>query len=175
MDANFLFFSTYISDIFIPGDKMKKIIKSFFLPLFISIIFGVISGRYVYNSYKENIYDSLSSSRLYLVESGEYDNIQNMREDNINNNYVYYEDDNKYKTVVGITRKYDNIDKIKSLYDSELKVYEYYISKSFLDSRQDEYDMELSKVSDKGEVKKVVDDILKLYRDNDDIRLVSVN
>ena len=154
---------------------MKKIIKSFFLPLFISIIFGVISGRYVYNSYKENIYDSLSSSRLYLVESGEYDNIQNMREDNINNNYVYYEDDNKYKTVVGITRKYDNIDKIKSLYDSELKVYEYYISKSFLDSRQDEYDMELSKVSDKGEVKKVVDDILKLYRDNDDIRLVSVN
>ena len=68
-------------------------------PIFIAVLFGFIGGRFVYKTYKDNLYDSLSSSRLYLIENGTYDSIDNMREENSTNNYIYYKDNNKYKTV----------------------------------------------------------------------------
>ena len=138
---------------------MKKIIRSVFVPVFIAIILGYIGGRFVYTTYKDNLYDTLRSSRLYLVENGEYDNILDMREENSGNSYVYYKDDNKYKSVVGITKDYDNIGKIKSLYDS----------------KQDEYEKKLNSASDILEVKEAVDNILNLYRSDESIKLISIN
>ena len=67
---------------------MKKIIRSVFVPVFVAIILGYIGGIFVYRTYKDNLYDSLRSSRLYLVQNGEYDDISVMREENIGNNYV---------------------------------------------------------------------------------------
>ena len=106
---------------------MKKIINGVVIPAVIAVFIGFILGKYVFKTYKDNLYDELRSSRLYLLESGEYDTIDEMREENNSNNYVYYMEDNKYKTVVGITNKYDNVDKIKSLYSNRLNVMEYYI------------------------------------------------
>ena len=65
---------------------MKRIIRSVFVPVFIAIILGYIGGRFVYTTYKDNLYDTLRSSRLYLVENGEYDNILDMREENSGKN-----------------------------------------------------------------------------------------
>ena len=143
--------------------------------MFFAIIIGFIFGKYVFKTYKDSLYSELSSSRLYLVENGEYDNIDTMREENSTNNYVYYKDNNKYKSVVGITRKYDNIDKIKELYSDNLKIYEYYVPVDKLDSKQDEYDNKLTNANNLKEVKEVVDNILELYKDNDSIRLIQVN
>ena len=143
--------------------------------MFFAIIIGFIFGKYVFKTYKDSLYSELSSSRLYLVENGEYDNIDTMREENSTNNYVYYKDNNKYKSVVGITRKYDNIDKIKELYSDNLKIYEYYVPVDKLDSKQDEYDKELTNANNLKEVKEVVDNILELYKDDDSIRLIQVN
>ena len=176
---------------------MKKIIDSLFVPLLVAVLVGYILGNYVYKSYKENIDNDLRSSRLYLIQNGEYDSMDLMREENSNNNYVYYEDDNKYKTCetdvlesrVGylnnfveeltkrseITRNYDNIDKIKSLYSDNLKVMEYYVSADFLDSKQDEYDKMLASADDIYEVREVVDNILELYRSDDSVRLIAIN
>ena len=154
---------------------MKKIIRSIFIPVFIAILCGYIGGKFVYKTYKDNLYDSLNSSRLYLIENGEYDDINIMREENSNNNYVYYKDNNKYKSVVGITKDYKNIDKIKSLYTDNLYVLEYYLSNDILDSKQDEYERELNNANDIHEIKEAVDNILSLYRNDDSIRLIAVN
>ena len=95
-----------------------------------------------------------------------------MREENSGNNYVYYKDDDGYKTVVGITKNEDNINKIKSLYSDTVRVEEYYISNDMLNDKQDEYDLLLSNTDDLYEVREVVDNILNLYREEDTIRLI---
>lgn len=153
---------------------MKKIIKGIFVPLIISIVFGFICGKLVYSVYGDDIENKLSSSKLYLVQNGEYLTYDNMREENNGNNYVYYKDEEGYKTVVGITKNEENIAKIKSLYSDELQVQEYYISSDLLNDKQNEYDLMLSNTDDIYEVKEVVDNILNLYREDDTIRLVLV-
>lgn len=150
---------------------IKRVLVSVLLAIFI----GYVCGKYVFKNYRDNLYNELSSSRLYLIENGEYDSIDAMREDNYKNNYVYYIDNDKYKTVVGITNNYNNVAKIKKLYSDDLKVYEYYVSDDRLDKRQIEYDNELSRIDEPEEVREVVDNILELYRDNDNIRLIQVN
>ncbi len=157
------------------GDKMKKIIKGIVVPVLAAIIVGYVFGKYVFLKYKDNLYSELSSSRLYLVENGEYDTIDKMREDNSRNSYIYYLDDNKYKSVVGITRRYDNIDKIKKLYNDNVMVMEYYIEDDIINSKQEEYDNELMQVNDIEKIKEVVDNILELYREDDGIKLIEVS
>jgi len=151
---------------------MKKILKSYLIPLIISVLFGFISAKLVYSVYNDDVENKLSSSKLYLIENGKYLSYDTMREENNGNNYVYYKDEDGYKTVVGITRNYDNIDKIKSLYSDSVNVEEYYISSELLDDKQNEYDLLLSKTDDVYEVKEVVDNILNLYREKDTIKLV---
>lgn len=154
---------------------MKKIVKGILVPIVIAIILGFLSGRIVYKTYKDNLYDNLRSSKLYLLENGIYDSIDNMREENSTNNYIYYKDSDKYKTVVGITSNYDNIDKIKKLYNAELAVEEYYIETNSVDTRQLEYEKILSSTNNLKEVKEAVDNILNLYRSDDTIKLISID
>lgn len=153
---------------------MKKIIRGIFIPLVVSMLFGYVCGKLVYQIYEDKIDNKLSSSRLYLVENGEYLTYDSMREENNGNNYIYYKDDDSYKTVIGITRNEDNIDKIKSLYDTIVRVNEYYISNDYLNDKQNEYDVILSNTDDIHEVREVVDNILNLYRDDETIKLVLV-
>lgn len=154
---------------------MKHILKSFFIPVVVAIIFGFICGRYVYKTYKDNLYGDLTSSKLYLVEYGKYDTYEDMREENNQNNYVYYQDDEGYKTVVGITKKYDNIEKIKSLYSNNLDVSVYYVPREYINEMQEEYDNELLNTIELNSVKEVVNNILNLYHNDDSIRLISIN
>lgn len=151
---------------------MKKIIKGVFVPLVVSMVFGFISAKLVYNVYNEDIENKLSSSKLYLVENGEYLTYDNMREENSGNNYVYYKDEDGYKTVVGITRDESNIEKIRSLYSGNLDVEEYYIATDLLNDKQNEYDLQLNNTDDVYEVREVVDNILNLYREDETIKLI---
>ena len=154
---------------------MKRIIKGIIVPIVVAMLFGYVLGKYTFKIYRNNVYNDLRSSKLYLVENGEYDSIESMREENSNNNYIYYKDEDKYKTVIGITRNYDNISKIKRLYSDNLLVSEYYIPVDNLDNKQYEYDMILSETNNIYDVKKVVDDILELYRTDNSIRLIGVS
>lgn len=146
--------------------------KGFFIPLVLSMIFGFVCGKLVYSVYGEDVENRLSSSKIYLVENGKYLTYDMMREENNGNNYVYYKDDEGYKTVVGITKNEDNINKIKSLYSDNVKIEEYYISSDLVNDKQNEYDIMLSNTDDVYEVKEVVDNILNLYREEDTIKLV---
>ena len=157
------------------GDLMRKKVLGIIIPVIISIIFGYVCGKFVYKTYRDNLYDNLKSKRLYLVQKGKYDSYDEMREDNNGKNYVYYQDEDGYKTVVGITMYYDNVDKIKKLYSDKLEVSEYYVSNDFFNNKQNEYDDELTNTNDIYEVKEVVDNILNLYRSDDSIKLISIN
>ena len=157
------------------GDLMRKKVLGIIIPVIISIIFGYVCGKFVYKTYRDNLYDNLKSKRLYLVQKGKYDSYDEMREDNNGNNYVYYQDEEGYKTVVGITMYYDNVDKIKKLYSDKVEVSEYYVSNDFFNNKQNEYDDELTNTNDIYEVKEVVDNILNLYRSDDSIKLISIN
>lgn len=152
-----------------------KIVKGIIIPVIVAIILGFVLGKYVFKMYRNNLYSELTSSKLYLLENGEYDDIDTMREENNVNNYIYYKDNNKYKTIVGITKNYNNINIIKKLYSDNLKVHEYYVSNDLVNNRQDEYDNNLMHAKDINEVKEVVDSILKLYKDDDNIKLIQIN
>ena len=154
---------------------MKKIFKGIFIPLVLSMVFGYIFARVVYSIYGEDVENRLSSSKIFLVKRGEYTTYDSMREDNSGSNYIYYVDEDIYKTVVGITKDESNVEKIKSLYDDNLSVEEYYVSKDLLNEKQMEYDMLLNNANNIYEVKEVVDNILSLYKDEDMIRLVFMN
>lgn len=154
---------------------MKKKICGIIVPVLIAMFVGYVGGKFVYRTYLDNLYDTLRSSRLYLVERGVYDTIDTMREDNSDTNYVYYKDNDKYKTVVGITKDFDNVKKIKSLYSDKLSVMEYYVANDIINSKQDEYEKELNKAEDYKEVKEAVDNILNLYRSDDTIRLIAID
>ena len=154
---------------------MKKILKGILVPVIVASLFGYVGGKFVYKTYRDNLYDSLTSSRLYLVENGAYADIETMREENSNNNYVYYKDQDKYKSVVGITKDYSNVEKIKSLYSDKLSVIEYYVDNNIIDSKQDEYEKMLTDADSVYQVKEAVDNILNLYRSDDSIRLIAIN
>ena len=154
---------------------MKKKIRGIIIPVVISMLIGYILGKFLYKTYYDNLYDTLRSSRLYLVEKGAYDTVDVMREDNSDINYVYYRDNDKYKMVVGITKDYDNVKKIKSLYNDSLSVMEYYVANEIIDSKQDQYEKELSEASEYKDVKEAVSNILNLYRSSDAIRLIAID
>jgi hypothetical protein len=154
---------------------MKKIFKDLFIPLFVSVLFGFVSARLVYSVYGDDVENKLRSSKIYLVENGEYSSYDVMREENSGKNYIYYVDEDGYKTVVGITRNENNIEKIKRLYSDSVSVHEYYVSTELLNDKQTEYDAILNDTEDIYEVREVVDNILNLYKDDDSIRLVFVN
>lgn len=152
---------------------MKKYLKSFFVPLILATICGFISARIVFKVYQKAVTDYLTSTKIYLLQNGEYNTYEEMRQQNLGNNYVYYEDNEKYKSIVGITKEANNISKIKNIYQNDLIVEEYYISNNLLNNKQLSYDEELSKTTDPKTVREVVKNILKLYQDdNETIQLI---
>jgi len=151
---------------------MKKIIKSTFIPLILSSICGFISAKLVFNIYQEDLSERFSSSKIYLLQNGVYDSYEEMRKNNLGNSYIYYEDNDKYKSVVGITKEVTNIDKIKDVYDNDLIVEEYYIGATLLNDKQTDYDQQLSNTSDPQKVQEVINNIINLYKDDETIKLI---
>ena len=87
---------------------MKIQIKKILLPLLFSIIIGSISGSIVYCVYHEKVNNELTKNKVYLLEYGDYDNIDNLNMDKYSSKYIYFLDENNYKKVLGITKNKDN-------------------------------------------------------------------
>ena len=97
-----------------------------------------------------------------------------MKENNNQNNYIYYIDNNQYKSIVGITKNENNIEKIKKLYNTDLKVKEFYIEEKEINEKQDEFDQKLSNSTKEEDTRKLLDDIINLYKEDDNMRLISI-
>lgn len=151
---------------------MKNKIKNILIPLIISIILGIISAKSIYKIYEEDIETRLTSSKIYLLENGSYKNYDDMRKENIKNSYVYYKDKDLYKSVIGITKDKDNIEKIKTIFDDSIVIEEYYISSDIINNKQKEYDEILKKAQNTKEATKIINDIIELYKENNSINLI---
>jgi len=152
-------------------DKIKKVV----IPIFLSVICGAISGKLVYSIYATKTENILTSNKIYLLESGSYDSYDNMRNNTMGINYVYYEDDNNYKAIIAIVKDYDNIDKIKKIYDKDINVSEYYLADQDLNNKLIELDSKLKIADDESEIKNIVIEMLDLYRDDNSIKLVKIS
>ncbi len=157
----------------IHGDKMIKKIKKAVFPILVSVICGSICGKLVYDIYSDKLDNAINGSKIYLLEAGSYSNYDNMVKNTLVNNYVYYEDnDGLYKAIIGITESSNNVSKIKSIYDSDVVISEYFSTDKNLNKKIKEYDKKIEKLDSKEEIKKIVLEVLTLYKEKDSNTLI---
>ena len=145
---------------------MKKRIRKVLVSICLSIVCGSICGKMVYGIYEEKLKSEINGEKIYLIQAGAYSSYNNMVENTSINNYVYYEDDGLFKSIIGVTLEYDNIKKITDLYNKDVIVTEYYSNDLELNKRIREYDKKIDSSNNQEEVKKNVLEMLSLYKDN---------
>ena len=144
---------------------MKKKLYSFFTPILLSVIFGVFCGKIVYDMYDKKIEEDISGKKIYLVQAGAYSSYDNMVKNSMLSNYIYYEDeDGLYKSIIGLTLDYDNLDKIKNTYKENVLVREFYSKDIDLNKRIEEYDRKLKNTTNNDEINDIIDKVLELYK-----------
>ena len=145
---------------------MKRKLIKLFIPIFLSVICGAVCGRMVYSIYDKKLDEDINKQTIYLVQAGAYSTYDNMVNSTLMSNYVYYEDDGMYKSIIGVTEDYSNIEKIKNTYNETVYVTEYYSLDIELNKKIKEYDNKMKMTSNEEEIKKIVLEMLKLYKDN---------
>ena len=148
--------------------KIKKVLISIIL----SIILGYLCGITIYKIYENDTLNTINSNKVYLLQSGAYSSIDNMKMNTKQLNYVYFNDEEMYKTIVAITKNKDNIKKIKNAYNIDMVINEYYLENDDLINKINEYDKKLAGTSDKEEVVKIVNNMLINYKEENNIKLV---
>lgn len=153
---------------------MKKKLKKVLFPIFLSVVCGGICGRLVYSIYDKKLDEEFGGKTIYLIQSGAYSTYDNMVKNSLLSNYVYYEDDDGlYKSIVGLTEDYDNIEKIKNTYKEKVIISEYYSRDEELNKKIKEYDIKIKKSNNNDEIREIVLEMLKLYKDRN-ITLVQI-
>lgn len=147
---------------------MKKKIKKVVLSIFLAVLCGMVCGRMVYSIYFQKLEEEVIGEKIYLIQAGAYSTYDSMVNNTNYGNYIYYEDeDGLFKSIIGVTEDYDNIEKIKNTYSKEVIVSEYFSKDQELNQKIKEYDRKIQ-ASDSGEeVKKIVLEMLTLYKDTD--------
>ncbi len=154
---------------------MKSKIKKIVTPIFLSVLCGMICGKLMFSIYEEKGSNILDSNVIYLLEDSAYNDYDSMKASTISSNYIYYEEDGKYKRVVAMTKNKDNIEKIMNVYDSELTVAKYLLSDEDISNRLDEYDMRIENTSDNEEIKKIIIEMINIYKGVEDIKMVKIS
>ncbi len=153
---------------------MRERLKKIFIPIFLSVICGAICGRLLFSIYEEKGANILSSNVIYMLVDSSYNDYDSMKASSLSN-YIYYEDNGKYNAAVAITKNKDNIKKIEKVYNKELKVKEYLLSSDDLINKINEYDREIEETDNDEEIRKVVLEMLELYKERDDIKMAKIS
>lgn len=154
---------------------MKERIKKIVAPIFLSVLCGFICGRLVYSIYEDKTSGVLLANKVYLIEDESYEDYNTMKSSSPLSNYVYYEDDGKYKTVVGMTRRENNIDKIKKVYNREVTVTEYLINNEVVNNMIDEYDSRIDSTDNLEEIKTIVLEMINIYKEQEDVKMIKIS
>lgn len=155
---------------------MKKLLKKVFVPIFLSVICGSVCGKLVYEIYDSDVKKDINGEKIYLIQAGAYSSYDNMVDNTLVNNYVYYEDDDGlYKAIIGITENQNNVEKISNIYGKEVIVTEYYSKDNDLNKKIKEYDQKISNTDNKEDIQNTVLEMLTLYKDNDNKTLVKIS
>ena len=145
---------------------LRKLFKVV-IPIFLSVLCGSICGRLVFSSYDKKIIENLNSKKIYLVQAGAYSNYDNMIKNTMLSNYIYYQDDGLYKSIIGLTLDEDNIEKITNTYGGDVIITEYYSNDNNLNKKINEYDSKIKETTDNNEIKELVLGMLELYKDRE--------
>lgn len=145
------------------------------MPIFLSVLCGLICGRVMFSIYEEKGSSVLDSNLLYLLEDESYDDYDTMKASTINSNYMYYEENGQYKAVIAMTKNKDNIEKIKNAYDKELEISKYLLSDEEINNKIEEYDIKLEDTTDKEEIRDITIDIINIYKELDDVKMVKIS
>ena len=137
------------------------------MPIILSVLCGAICGKIVYGIYDQKLETDLIGEKIYLIQAGAYSTYDNMVQNTSVHNYIYYEDDGLFKSIIGLTESYDNVEKIKKTYSGEVIVSEYYSKDYELNQKIKEYDQKILESTTNEEVQKIVLEMLTLYKDTE--------
>ena len=147
---------------------MLKKLKKVLFPIFLSVLCGAICGRLVYGIYDKKLSQDIQGEKIYLIQAGAYSTYDSMVKNTSFNNYIYYEDeDGLFKSIIGLTENYDNVEKIKNTYSGEVLISEYYSKDEELNQKIKEYDLKIKNSTNQEEVQKIVLQMLTLYKDKE--------
>lgn len=149
-------------------------VKKMFIPILLSILLGYLCGSFVCKIYKEKSDSLLDSTKVYLLQTGAYSTIDSMKKNTNLTNYIYYQDNGLYKTIMAITKDKENIQKLKDLYNFEILINEYYLDDENINKQITEYDQKLKEITDKEEIEKLLQNMLNIYKENEKIKLAQI-
>ena len=93
-----------------------KIFKNLIIILF-TIFLGIYVGTFLYSNYLYNKEDKFNSYKIYLLETGPFDNYETLEENNkILDSYFYFKDEKGYYSILAITENENNLAKLGELY-----------------------------------------------------------
>ena len=152
-------------------NKLKKIV----VPIFLSVFCGFVCGRLMFSIYEDKGSSILDSNVIYLLQDSSYSDYETMKASGVSSNYIYYEEDGKYNMVVAMTKNKNNIEKIKEVYGKDLKVTEYLLGDDSINDMIDEYDIKLGSTTDGEEIKKIIIDMINIYKDREDVKMAKIS
>lgn len=152
-------------------NKLKKIV----VPIFLSVFCGFVCGRLMFSIYEDKGSNVLNSKVIYLLQDSSYSDYETMKASGVSANYIYYEEDGKYNMVVAMTKNKNNIEKIKEVYGKDLKVTEYLLGDDSINDMIDEYDIKLGSTTDGEEIKKIIIDMINIYKDREDVKMAKIS
>lgn len=138
------------------------------LPIFISVLCGVTFASLISGIYTDKLNNTINSRKIYVL-SQKFPNFEEMNQQN--DDYLYYENNNEYKQILGITKDIKNIDKIKKIYNTDINVEEYQISSVEVLGKLTELDLELSLENNQTKQQEIINNTLELYK-NQKINLI---
>lgn len=154
---------------------MKKLLRKIFVPISLSVLCGFLCGRLMFSIYEDKERNIIMSNKIYLLEDTIYDDYTTMKTSFTSSNYIYYEDNGKYNTVIAMTKNKDNISKIESAYNKELNVVEYLLSDEDINNKIEEYDKKIENASSNEEVKEITNELNSIYKEKEDIKMVKIS
>ena len=137
---------------------------------FISIIIGILIGKYVFNQYNDDAINTIKESEeiVYLMQYGVYKNENNMIESTKKlANFLYYKDDDGYHVLIGITKNKKNKQKIVDSYGLSVNIYmkEVKINNREFIELLNQYDILIDQTNDKNIIINSQKQILSKYEE----------
>lgn len=135
----------------------------------VAIILGGLSGKILYNKYKSvsTVFDE--SKQLFFLQEGVYSTKESMEKNTKNiNPKLIIPNNNKYHVYVGITGNYNNVSKIKKMYENKgYSIYEKKIdvsNKEFINNI-DQFDILIDSTNSDNDISTIEEVILSNYED----------
>lgn len=146
---------------------MKKFLRSVVIPLLVAVVLGFYGAKISYEFYQIKKTVTEVSHNAYAIQYGVFTNPDTLSK-NLSDleNYVISQEDGKYYIYLGFTTDYNNLKKIRNLYEeSDIEVYtkEIFIDNMEFVSSLEQFDILLDSVNNDSDIISINKAILSSY------------